>query len=35
MERALALDPQIGDTWAFYWTFIFEQDGEAPADLIK
>ena len=24
LERALALDPTVGDTWAFYWTFIYE-----------
>lgn len=22
LERSLALDPNIGDTWTFYWKFI-------------
>lgn len=35
LERSLALDPNIGDTWAFYWTFVYEQDGEEPANVIK
>ena len=24
LERSLALDPTIGDTWAYYWTFVYE-----------
>ena len=24
IERSLALDPNIGDSWAFYWKFVLE-----------
>jgi pre-mRNA-processing factor 6 len=27
MERSLALDANIGDTWAYYWKFILTQEG--------
>ena len=35
MERSLALEANIGDTWAYYWKFILTQEGQAQADIVK
>ena len=35
LERALALDPNIGDTWAFYWAYTKQNEGDSAADLVK
>ena len=34
-ERGIALDPNNGDIWAFYWRFLFECEGKESAEEIK